>query len=58
MKHSKKETEQLISDIENISEFIIIKDPKLRKKLDKVFKKVRKEGVGSIMTKDGETDED
>ena len=58
MLHSKKETEKLISDIEKISEFIIIDDKTLEKKRKKLFKKIKKDGIEAILKKEGDSCED
>lgn len=58
MLHSKKETEKLISDIKKISELIIIDDKKLEKKRKRLFKKIKKDGIESILKKEGDSCED
>ena len=57
MKHSKKETEKLISEVKDLYEIIVI-DDKLKKEMKKMFKKIKKEGIESIMKKDGELDDE
>ena len=58
MKHSKKETEKLINEVKDLYDVIVIDDDKLKKKMKKMFKKIKKEGIESIMKKDGELDDE
>lgn len=58
MKHSKKETEKLINEVKDLYDVIVIDDDKLKKEMKKMFKKIKKEGIESIMKKDGEIDDE